>query len=94
MMYHHCGSTTPTASWWDSIDEALADGKAEWYCQSRAAYSLDDTHQQGGIFKGKNLLKSLERTGLITTEDSSAGCSLDDRTDAGYSKVYVSRRTT
>jgi len=46
-----------------------------------------------GIFKGKNLLAKLERMGLITTEDSSVGCVVDERFgDRGYSKMFVTRR--
>jgi len=45
-----------------------------------------------GIFRGKNLLAKLERMGLITTEDSSAGGCLDDKLDSGYNDMFVTRR--
>jgi len=44
-----------------------------------------------GIFKGKNLLSKLQRMGLITSEESYAP-SYDERSSAGWSKMFVSRR--
>lgn len=46
-----------------------------------------------GIFKGRHLLEKLERMGLISSEDSAVGPSLDDRTGHGWTKMFVSQRS-
>ncbi|KAI9814605.1 MAG: hypothetical protein M1827_003161 [Pycnora praestabilis] len=46
-----------------------------------------------GIFKGRNLLQKLERMGLITSEDSSVGADMDERSGEGWQEMFISRRT-
>ncbi|TIA11782.1 hypothetical protein D6C80_07236 [Aureobasidium pullulans] len=45
-----------------------------------------------GVFRGKQLMQKLERMGLIATEDSAVGTSLDPNTPDGWSAMFVSRR--
>ncbi|KAL8734466.1 MAG: hypothetical protein Q9181_003169 [Wetmoreana brouardii] len=45
-----------------------------------------------GIFKGKHVFPKLERMGIITSEDSCVGESLDDRGGEGWSRMFVSQR--
>lgn len=45
-----------------------------------------------GIFKGRQLMQKLEHMGLIATEDSSVGTSLDPNTPEGWSNMFVSKR--
>lgn len=45
-----------------------------------------------GIFKGRQLMQKLEHMGLIATEDSSVGTSLDPNTSEGWSDMFVARR--
>ncbi|KAL8988186.1 MAG: hypothetical protein Q9177_002697 [Variospora cf. flavescens] len=45
-----------------------------------------------GIFKGKHLLPKLERMGIIMSEDSCVGESIDDRTGEGWNRMFVSQR--
>jgi hypothetical protein len=44
-----------------------------------------------GIFRGKQLMQKLERMGLIATEDSAVGTSVDPNTPDGWSAMFVSR---
>lgn len=46
-----------------------------------------------GIFKGRHLLPKLERMGLISSEDSAVGSSLDDRSGHGWTEMFVSQRS-
>jgi RimJ/RimL family protein N-acetyltransferase len=45
-----------------------------------------------GVFRGKQLMQKLERMGLIATEDSAVGTSLDPNPSDGWSSMFVSRR--
>ncbi|KAL8750955.1 MAG: hypothetical protein Q9199_006744 [Rusavskia elegans] len=45
-----------------------------------------------GIFKGRHLLPKLERMGIITSEDSCVGESIDDRSGEGWMKMFASQR--
>ncbi|KAG9687839.1 hypothetical protein KCU95_g11015, partial [Aureobasidium melanogenum] len=45
-----------------------------------------------GVFRGKQLMQKLERMGLIASEDSTVGTSLDPNTSEGWSAMFVSRR--
>lgn len=49
--------------------------------------------KRDGVFKGKNLLPKLERMGLIATEDSSVGASLNDRSGEGWQKMFISQQS-
>lgn len=44
-----------------------------------------------GIFKGKNTLQKLERMGLIASEESCVGATLDERSGEGWTKMFVSQ---
>jgi hypothetical protein len=46
-----------------------------------------------GIFKGKVVLPKLERMGLIASEDSTVGTAQDEGDPAGWTKMFVSRRS-
>lgn len=46
-----------------------------------------------GIFKGRHLLQKLERMGLISSEDSAVGSSLDERSEHGWTEMFVSQRS-
>lgn len=46
-----------------------------------------------GIFKGRHILSKLERMGLISTEESSVGVDIDDRSGEGWSEMFVSQRS-
>ena len=48
--------------------------------------------KKDGIFKGKKMLVKLERMGLITSQDSSVGLAIDERTDVQHYNTFVSRR--
>ena len=45
-----------------------------------------------GVFRGKSLLQKLERMGLITSEDSSVGLCLDERSGEGWQDMFVTRK--
>lgn len=45
-----------------------------------------------GIFKGRQLMQKLEHMGLIATEETSVGTSLDPNTPEGWSNMFVSRQ--
>lgn len=45
-----------------------------------------------GIFKGRHLLPKLERMGIITSEDSCVGESIDDRSGEGWMGMFASQR--
>ena len=45
-----------------------------------------------GIFKGRQMMQKLQHMGLIATEDSAVGTSLDPNTSEGWSKMFVSQR--
>ncbi|KAI9753001.1 MAG: hypothetical protein M4579_005386 [Chaenotheca gracillima] len=46
-----------------------------------------------GVFRGRNLLAKLERMGLIASDDSSVGLSLEERSGEGWKEMFISRRT-
>ncbi|KAI4113506.1 MAG: hypothetical protein LQ345_005527 [Seirophora villosa] len=45
-----------------------------------------------GIFKGRHLLPKLERMGIIMSEESCVGESIDDRTGEGWDRMFASQR--
>lgn len=57
--------------------------KADWRIRIR----------REGILKGKNLMQKLERMGLISSEDSCVGTDTNIRDPAGWSEMFVSRRS-
>ena len=44
-----------------------------------------------GIFKGKNCLAKLERMGIIQSEESCAGASMDERSGEGWQHMFASQ---
>jgi RimJ/RimL family protein N-acetyltransferase len=46
-----------------------------------------------GIFKGKVVLPKLERMGLVACEDSTVGCTQEETSPEGWTRMFVSRRT-
>lgn len=46
-----------------------------------------------GVLRGRNLIQKLERMGLISSEDSSVGVTVEENTPGGWSEMFVSRRT-
>ncbi|KAI9846264.1 MAG: hypothetical protein M1837_004253 [Sclerophora amabilis] len=46
-----------------------------------------------GVLRGRNLLAKLERMGLIASNDSSVGTSMDERSGEGWQAMFMSRRT-
>ncbi|MCJ1402255.1 hypothetical protein MMC11_005475 [Xylographa trunciseda] len=57
--------------------------KAEWRINIR----------REGIFRGRNILSKLERMGLISSEESSVGADVDERTGEGWTEMFVSQRS-
>ncbi|KAL3426684.1 hypothetical protein PVAG01_00193 [Phlyctema vagabunda] len=45
-----------------------------------------------GVFRGRNLVQKLERMGLISSEDSTVGTSLEEHGPEGWSEMFTSRR--
>lgn len=56
--------------------------KADWRIRVR----------REGVLRGRNLIQKLERMGLITSNDSSVGLSVDENTSQGWSDMFTSTR--
>ncbi|TQV95167.1 siderophore biosynthesis protein [Cordyceps javanica] len=50
------------------------------------------TVQRDGVLRGRNLMPKLERMGLLATESTDVGTSLDDDGDETWSRMFVSQR--
>ncbi|KAL8805354.1 MAG: hypothetical protein Q9182_002028 [Xanthomendoza sp. 2 TL-2023] len=48
--------------------------------------------KRDGIFKGRHLLPKLERMGIITSEESCVGESIDDKHGEGWTRMFASER--
>jgi hypothetical protein len=46
-----------------------------------------------GVFRGRHLLHKLERMGLISSEESSVGLNADERSEEGWTEMFVSQRS-
>lgn len=46
-----------------------------------------------GVFRGRHLLAKLERMGLVASQESSVGTSVDENGPAGWSQMFSSRRS-